>query len=75
MKTATITFHNTNNFGAALQCYALQQSLLALGVENEVLDYTSPYLNKPYKLSALREKGGCSLLPGNGIFVIKNAQK
>ena len=58
MKTATITFHNTNNFGAALQCYALQQSLLALGVENEVLDYTSPYLNKPYKLSALREKGG-----------------
>ena len=57
MKTATITFHNTNNFGAALQCYALQQSLLALGVENEVLDYTSPYLNKPYKLSALEEKG------------------
>ena len=55
MKTATITFHNTNNFGAALQCYALQQSLLALGVENEILDYTSPYLNKPYKLSALKE--------------------
>lgn len=57
MKTATITFHNTNNFGAALQCYALQQSIIALGVENEVLNYTSPYLNKPYKLSVLKEKG------------------
>lgn len=57
MKTATITFHNTNNFGAALQCYALQKSLLLLGTENEILNYTSPYLNKPYKFSALKEKG------------------
>ena len=57
MKTATITFQNTNNFGAALQCYALQTTIKQLGAENEVLDYTSPYLNKSYKLSVLKEKG------------------
>lgn len=57
MKTATITFQNTNNFGAALQCYALQTTIKSLGAENEVLNYTSPYLNKSYKLSVLKEKG------------------
>lgn len=71
MKTATITFHNTNNFGAALQCYALQQSILKLGAENEVLDYTSPYLNKPYKLSVLKEKGFVRYCLGMVYFLLR----
>ena len=57
IKTATITFQNTNNFGAALQCYALQNVIKQIGAENEVLNYTSPFLNKSYKLSVMKEKG------------------
>ena len=64
MKTATITFQNTNNFGAALQCFALQQSIKSLGAENEVLNYTSPYLNHPHKLSVLKDKGFVRYLLG-----------
>jgi hypothetical protein len=57
MKTATITFQNTNNYGAALQCYALHKTIISLGADNEVINYVSPYLNHSYSIGALREKG------------------
>ncbi len=38
MKTATITFHAAHNYGSMLQAYALQQTLLALGADNEIIN-------------------------------------
>ena len=38
-------YYNFVNFGAMLQCYALQQALNKLGVDNTVVDYrTDPLL-------------------------------
>lgn len=39
MKIGILTFHNTTNYGAALQAYALQQKILQLGAECEIVDY------------------------------------
>ena len=38
MKTATITFHAAHNYGSMLQAFALQQTLTALGVDNEIIN-------------------------------------
>ena len=38
MKTLTVTFHHTTNYGAVLQTYALQQTIMSLGHENLVLE-------------------------------------
>lgn len=38
MKSLTVTYHHTTNYGAVLQAYALQQTLLSLGHENQILE-------------------------------------
>jgi hypothetical protein len=40
MKILTVTSQTANNYGAVLQAYALQQTLLRLGYENELLNHT-----------------------------------
>lgn len=39
MKTFTVTFHHTCNYGALFQCYSLQTTLKRLGHENTVMEY------------------------------------
>ena len=39
-RVAILTFHNTPNFGAMLQCYALYQYLTSMGAVVEVINYT-----------------------------------
>ena len=39
MKTFTVTFHHTCNYGALFQCYSLQTTLKNLGHENTVMEY------------------------------------
>ena len=41
-----LTFHMANNFGAMLQAYALQKTLLEMGTHCEILDYRLEYINK-----------------------------
>ena len=41
MKTLTVTYHHTTNYGAVLQTFALQQTILSLGHENQVLETTT----------------------------------
>lgn len=48
MKIGIITFHRANNFGAVLQCYALQETLRHLGYEAEVVDYREPFTELIY---------------------------
>ena len=49
-KTATITFHASHNYGSMLQSYALQQTILALGVDNEILNLRTPVQKNGYAL-------------------------
>lgn len=38
IKTGTVTFHASHNYGSMLQAYALQQTLYSLGVDNEIIN-------------------------------------
>lgn len=43
-----MTFHRANNYGAVLQCYALQRALNDEGIRNQVIDYRCRYIEKHY---------------------------
>lgn len=49
MKLGILTFHCAHNYGAVLQCYALQEYLKSLGHEVYVIDYRPDYLVDFYK--------------------------
>lgn len=49
MKIGILTFHCAHNYGAVLQCYALQETLKSMGHDVEVIDYRPKYLILPYK--------------------------
>lgn len=53
MKTLTVTFHHSTNYGAILQTYALQQKILSLGHDNIVLEY-------PYSETSLCKVSWCN---------------
>lgn len=44
MKIGILTFHRAHNYGAVLQCYALQQYFIQLGHETYVIDYNNRQL-------------------------------
>jgi len=50
MKIGIMTFHNADNYGAVLQCYALQEKLKELYPNDEVyvVDYKCPKIEKFY---------------------------
>lgn len=49
MKIGILTFHNACNYGAVLQCYALQEVLTSLGHDVEVIDYRNSWVEAIYK--------------------------
>lgn len=62
-KIGILTFHNAINYGAILQCYALQTVIKEKGYNVEVLDYTPCYFNKvffdplkPWKAVGIKNK-------------------
>jgi len=57
MKVGIVTFQETNNYGAVLQNYALQQAIIKKGHQVETIDYKSEYIGKPYRFSHLKRKG------------------
>ena len=50
MRVGILTFHRACNYGAVLQCYALQEVLKSLGHKVEVVDYRSHHIEKTYKI-------------------------
>lgn len=49
IKTATLTFHASHNYGSMLQAYALQQVLKkSIGVENEIINLRTPAQKSVY---------------------------
>lgn len=49
MKIGIFTFHRACNYGAVLQCYALQEYLKNMGHDVSVIDYAPEYIEKPYR--------------------------
>lgn len=47
-KVGILTFHDTLNYGASLQCYALQKKLCLMGVDVKVIDYKNLCQKKFY---------------------------
>lgn len=54
MKSFTVTYHHTCNYGATLQTYALQQFLMSRGIENEVMEYEDAPHGKKNKARSLK---------------------
>lgn len=44
MKIGILTFHLAHNYGAVLQCYALQEVLCSKGHDAVVIDYQQPFM-------------------------------
>lgn len=68
MKLGIITFHRANNYGAVLQTYALNKTLLNEGIDAEVLNYRynrvdSEYLLFPRKASIKKYIKGVVYFP------------
>ena len=54
MRIGILTFHSAHNYGAVLQCYALQTYLECLGHKVEVIDYRLPSMLKVYQVFDFR---------------------
>ncbi|MCQ2213153.1 MAG: polysaccharide pyruvyl transferase family protein [Bacteroidaceae bacterium] len=48
MKIGILTFHTARNYGAVLQCYALQETLKQLGHDVEIIDYRQKWIESIY---------------------------
>ena len=57
MKIGVITIHFYDNYGAILQCYALQKTLEKLGADVEVFNYECDYIKRPYTWIHKKNKG------------------
>ena len=54
MRIGILTFHCANNYGAVLQCFALQEFLRSLGHDAYVIDYRPNYVVNRYKVFSIR---------------------
>lgn len=73
MKLGILTFHRASNYGAVLQCFALQQTLTRLGYDAPVVDYRTPQVELDHwPKNAIRKFGlirGLSSIPRKMIKV------
>jgi len=58
MKTATLTFHGSHNYGSMLQAYALQQVMIEVFGENDILNFRSPRQKRMMRVISLRPSLG-----------------
>ena len=49
MRVGILTFHIAINYGAVLQCYALQEILRKMGHDTFVINYQQPYIIEQFK--------------------------
>lgn len=75
IRTATLTFQNAENYGAILQAYALQKSIIKLGVDNVILNYSCEYMGTPYGISALKRKGIIRYFLGIAYAIVRLPRK
>ena len=53
MRVGILTFHRAHNYGAVLQCYALQETLKKMGHDVRIIDYRQPWIEEFYKLYSI----------------------
>lgn len=58
MKIGIMTFHRAINYGALLQAYALQETMISLGVKCEIIDYRNPLMEDLYRVKTFGECTG-----------------
>lgn len=49
MKIGILTFHRAHNYGAVLQCFALQEVLKRMGHDVQIIDYRQKWTEEVYK--------------------------
>lgn len=54
MKVGILTFHRAHNYGAILQCYALQEVLKSMGHDVMVIDYRQEWTEGVYRVFSLK---------------------
>lgn len=54
MKIGILTFHRAHNYGAVLQCYAMQEILKRRGHDVYVIDYRQPWIEDFYRFLSFR---------------------
>ena len=60
-KVGIITYHRAENFGAFLQCFALQKTIEELGYRVEVIDYRQSIIEETYLIFNSKRIVGMSL--------------
>lgn len=79
MQIGIITFHRAHNYGAVLQCYALQEVLKGMGHEVEVIDYRQRWVEAQYRafdpLYIRKKLISPKLLIGFLLFFLKRLHK
>ena len=75
MKLAILTFHRAYNYGAVLQCLALNKMLAELGIECEVLDYYPKYFYRKYNVLPMWKLGRTFVKKYFYHFLLKNVIK
>lgn len=55
MRIGIITYHRAHNYGAVLQCYALQELLRKRGHDVEIIDYRQPDIERLYRPSKMEQ--------------------
>lgn len=53
MKVGIITFCRANNYGAVLQCFALQETLKSFGHDVQIINYKQPFVEENNKLFSM----------------------
>ncbi|MBQ6880368.1 MAG: polysaccharide pyruvyl transferase family protein [Bacteroidales bacterium] len=76
MKVGILTFHRAHNYGAVLQCYALQTILQDRGHDVHVIDYRQPWIEDFYKVLSINMlRRNSSSLKDIFAYLKKNAKK
>ena len=55
MRIGILTYHRANNYGAVLQCFALQELLKEMGHDVQIVDYRQPFIEKLYRPSLMSQ--------------------
>lgn len=75
MKVGIITFHRANNYGAALQAYALSKAIKNMNYECDIVDYRSDYMEKYYNPFLLKAKSIKAFLGASANTPIRYVRK
>ena len=75
MRVGILTFHRAHNYGAVLQCYALQEILKRRGHDVRIIDYRQPWIEEFYKMFSWKLFCDAEGLSGKAAYIKKNLKK